>query len=647
MAKETATKKSKETKSQTKQFEADVGRLLDIVANALYSNRDVFLRELISNAADACDRLRYETVKNPDLLDTTPDYNIRITTDKDKNTLTIADNGIGMSHDELVENLGTIAKSGTRALMEQLKSQNSDKDSLNLIGQFGVGFYASFMVADKVTVTSRKAGEKDAWIWESDGRTGYTLSKASDTSSQFTNGTVITCHLKEDAREYNEHAKLQNIITQWSDHIDLPVYLGEERDDETPANTAKALWTRTKSDISDEDYAHFYQQVSNGLSMDTPALTLHWRAEGIIEYTGLLFVPSARPWDLYDPSRKNALKLYVKRVFITDQCENLVFPWLRFLRGVIDTQDLSLNISREMLQTNPVVTKIRNGIATKTLKELQTLAEKDNDKYMAFWNEFGPVLKEGLYDARDYTQDLLKLCYFYSTHDTEKQTTLADYVSRMKEGQKKIYFISGENLQTLRNSPQIEGLVSRGIEVLLFKDTIDDFWIPTVQQYEGFEFTSVTKGQIDLSEIEGDETKTDKNAKAKDKKKEADTSSLDPLLAQLKTILKEDVEDVRLSSRLTDSPVCLVASDTGVDIHMERVLKIHQHYTPESKRVLEINPDHTLVKALSGQSDNKTIINDAAYLLLDQARIALGEQVPDPNAFARRLTTFMSKGLAA
>jgi molecular chaperone HtpG len=627
--------------TETMNFGADVSRLLEIVAHALYSNRDVFLRELVSNASDACDRLRYEAVSKPALASDAP-FAVRIVRDPKTRTLTVLDNGIGMSREELVEHLGTIAKSGTKAIMDQLGKGTDSKDKLNLIGQFGVGFYASFMVAGQVEVVSRKAGDKQAWLWESDGRTGFTVREAKKDESARLNGgsgTAVVLHINDDASDYLIDDKLKTVIQTWSDHINIPVYLGEKTDGEEPVNKGSALWARPKADITQEQYTEFYRHIGHGL--DDPLITSHWRAEGTIEYNAMIFVPTMRPWDLYDPTRRHAVRLYVRRVFITDDCQGLMYPWLRFLRGVIDSEDLPLNVSREMLQHNPVIDKIRNGVAKRILSDLDKLSRDDEPAFVTFWGQFGAVIKEGLYDAFNLREDLLKIVRFYSTAG-EQLTSFADYVARMKDGQDAIYYISGENIDNLRNSPQLEGLKARGVEVLFFTDTIDDFWLQAVLDYQGKPFKSVTKGNIDLSKFDSEETKAAMPEKT-------DSPELEKLLASIRETLKEEISDVRLSTRLTDSPVCLVASDNEVDLRMERVLRVHQQYKPMVKRVLEINARHPLIERLNtlASENRESDLADAAHLLLDQARIIQGEPVPDPSRFAKSMSHFMEKGLAA
>ncbi len=629
-------------------FSADMSRLLDIVANALYTNPEVFLRELISNAADACDRLRYEALSNQDLLKGAPEFRIHVSPDRANRTLTIYDNGIGMNDAELADHLGTIAKSGTARLMEEVNAGKSSADKLKLIGQFGVGFYASYMVASRVTVISRKAGDEQAWCWASDGKSGFTVTKADEAQAKILNGirgTAIILDIKDDASEFLVEEKLRQTIEQYSDHISVPIYLAEPamREGVVAVNQASALWMRPKSEITEEEYTNFYKHLTHGF--DEPVLTSHWRAEGKMEFSALLYVPLMRPWDLYDPTRRNAVRLYVRRIFISDNIPNLMYPWLRFARGVIDSEDLPLNISRETLQHNPLIAKIRTAVTKRILNDLNKLSSDDEPGFLVFWGQFGATIKEGLYDAAEHRDDIFKICRFFSSHDNGAAlTSLEDYVSRMKDGQKEIYYLSGEKLETLKNSPQLEGFKARGLEVLFFTDTIDDFWLQNAREYKDFAFRSITKGDIDLKPFAKDaaqesETKDNSAATAAD---------LAPLLARLKEILKDEVDDVRISERLTSSPVCIVAPDHGVDMHMERVLKIHQNYNPTSKPVLEINAEHPLIVKIAdlhkkAPATGKT--EDMAYLLLDQARIIQGEPISDPARFARLMAGYLASAL--
>ncbi|HOO81319.1 MAG TPA: molecular chaperone HtpG [Alphaproteobacteria bacterium] len=636
--------KTQDPSPNTHSFSADVSRLLDIVAHALYTNHDVFLRELISNSADACDRLRYAAIEKPELTADNPQFRIHIYKDTDARTLTVVDNGIGMSKSELIDHLGTIAKSGTAALMEKMKAgEKSGGDPLKLIGQFGVGFYAAYMVASHVRVISRKAGSKSIWVWESDGASGFNVRKASkDEEARLDGdrGTAIILDIKDEAAEFLINEKIKQTVETYSDHIDFKIFLGSPTDTDTgegqPINKASAIWTRSKNDVTKEQYDEFYKHITHGF--DEPLMTSHWHAEGKIEFSALMFIPTLRPWDLYDPSRKNAVRLYVRRVFISDNVEGLTYPWLRFVRGVIDSEDLPLNISRESLQYNPIITRIRTAVTKHILSDLDKLSRDDSIGFSAFWGQFGPAIKEGLYDAEQHREAIFKICRFYSTHDSkegggEKFTSLDEYIERMKEDQKDIYYISGENLQSLKNSPQIEGFRAKGIEVLFLTDTIDDFWLQNVSDYKGKSFKSVTKGDINLG-------------KNKDEKKdEKSTETHKDLLENLKKLLEDDVSEVRISNRLTDSPVCLVAPEGGVDMHMERVLKIHQKYTGTSKPVLEINAEHPLIQKLETLKAKSEDFKNAGLLLFDQAKIIQGEPVKDPGAFARRMAGFISKGL--
>ena len=602
----------------------------------MYGERDVFLRELISNASDACDRLRYEAITKPALTAGDPDFRVVLSIDKKAKTLTIADNGIGMDRDDLIANLGTIARSGTGAFVESV-GEGGDDDGASLIGQFGVGFYSAFMVADEVTVVSRKAGSDTAWLWASDGKGEFTVAAA----EREHRGTTITLHLTKAAKDYLEPATLKRIVMTYSDHVALPIVLaggGEDGKDET-LNVASALWTRPKKDITDDQYKEFYHHV--GHTFDNPWLTVHARVEGKIEYTLLLFVPTSRPFDLFDPARAHHVKLYVKRVFVTDECEGLVPPYLRFLRGIVDSEDLDLNVSREVLQSSPMVAKIRKDIVKRLLRALATKADKDAEGYGKFWTEFGPVLKEGLYEDKDAREALLKIARFHSTAGDDT-VSLADYVSRMKENQTAIYYISGGDSAALANSPQIEGFRARGLEVLFLSDPVDDFWIQAVDGYDGKPFASVTRGDADFDNIP---LEIPEDA-AKDA---ADDDSLGTLIALLKLNLGDAVKDVRVSKRLTDSPVCLVVDESGVEMHLERLLKQHGRLDQAAPPILEINAGHELIRTIADLAKKQgaaDILADAAQLLLDQARIVEGEMPTDPAAFSRRFSAIMAKGLA-
>jgi molecular chaperone HtpG len=617
-------------------FQAEVSRLLDIVAHSLYSDRAVFLRELVSNASDACDKLRYLSLTEPGLLGEDRDFKITVAIDKAAKTLTVSDNGIGMNRDELISHLGTIARSGSAQFVQALEDEKSDKkkNDVSLIGQFGVGFYAAFMVADEVTVVSRKAGETQAWKWVSDGRGEFEVGEA----ERGTRGTDVILHIKKDAEEFLEKARVSSIITKYSDHIALPIQLIEGGQEEK-INQAAALWTRPKSDITEDQYRDFYRHVAH--AFDEPWGTLHFKAEGKIEYTGLVFIPATKPYDLFHPDRKQSLKLYVKRVFITDHCEELLPSWLRFVKGLVDSEDLPLNISREMLQQNPVLAKIRAGVVKRVLDYLKKKAENEAESYAKFWDNFGAVLKEGIYEDHENKEALLGLARFRSTN-SDALVSLADYVGRMKEGQSAIYYLTAESLEAASRSPQIEGYRAKGVEVLLLTDGIDEFWIPAVGEFQGKSFKSVTRGGADLDSVKS-EAKP-----GEEKKPEPAAAGIDNLIALLKLTLKDVVRDVRVSQRLTDSAVCLVADEGDLDMRLARLLQQHKRLDALAPRVLEINGSHPVISALAkavsgGKSES---VSEAAWVLLDQARIQEGEALPDPSAFAKRLGEMMSKAFS-
>ena len=633
-------------------FQAEVSKLLDIVAHSLYSHKEIFLRELISNASDACDRLRYAALTDAALAGGDADFKITLSVDKKANTLTVTDNGDGMNHDDLTEVLGTIARSGTQAFVDQMAASTKDTgkkkgkdakggDDMALIGQFGVGFYSTFMVADKVEVLTRKAGDKKAWQWSSDGKGEFTI----DEAERDARGTDVILYLDKKEKEYLDPARIEHIVKQHSDHIGIPIILkgdGGEDGDKT-LNTASALWTRPKKDITSEQYTEFYHHAAH--AFDDPWMTLHNSVEGVLSYTNLLFIPSTQPFDLFHPDRKAQVKLYVKRVFITDDCEGLMPPYLRFMRGIVDSEDLPLNISREMFQHNPQLTKIRSGLSKRIMGELKKKANKKPEEYADFWNNFGAVLKEGLYEEPENREKILGLARFKSTTQ-DGWTSLEDYASRMKDGQKVIYYISGEDADAIAASPHLEGFKAKGVEVLLMTDPVDDFWLPSVGEFEGKAFKSAARAGADLDKVED----ADKDKK-KDAKKDKAGKAIEPLLAQFKVVLGEAVKDVCASERLTESPVCLVTGEGDMDARLEKMLKQNrQAGMPDlTPRVLEVNPGHALIKRLAKRakaSDGKdSLIADAAFLLLDQARIVEGEPVKDGQAFSRRLTAVMQSGL--
>jgi molecular chaperone HtpG len=623
---------------QTFSFQTEVGRLLDIVAHSLYSHKEIFLRELISNASDACDRLRYAALTEPELTAGDSDFKIRIDVDRAARTLSIADNGIGMNRQDLLDTLGTIARSGTQAFVAQLTG-DARKD-LALIGQFGVGFYSAFMVAERVSVLTRRAGEDEAWLWTSDGRGTFTIAEAARPGR----GTTVTLHLGPDEDEFLETIRLRTIVKTYSDHIAFPILLGDGDKPET-LNAASSLWTRPKKDISEAQYKEFYRHVAH--SFDDPWLTLHNAVEGVVSYTSLLFIPSSAPFDLFDPQRKPRLKLYVRRVFITDNCEGLVPSYLRFLRGVVDSEDLPLNISRESFQHDPRLAKMRSGLVKRVLDDLAKRAEDAPADYERFWDTFGAVLKEGIYEDFDNRERVLTLSRFRSTAG-DGLTSLDAYIGRMKPGQDAIYTISGEQVDVLRRSPQLEGFRARGVEVLLLTDPIDEFWVPAVRTYKEKPFRSAAAADADVSKIamttDAAATATQADADA------AAPAGFEPLLAAMKAALKDAVKDVRMSKRLTESAVCLVAAEGEMDMYLERLLRQHRQLDSSSARILEINPAHPLIRqmaVLAGDGSDSSRLADVAHLLLDQARIVEGEPVADALAFSNRLAAVMEKSLPA
>lgn len=621
---------------ETYTFQTEVGRLLDIVAHSLYTHKEIFLRELISNASDACDRLRYAALTEPHLADDEA-LAIRLIADREKRTLAVADNGIGMNHDELIETLGTIARSGTQAFLSRLTG-DSRKD-VNLIGQFGVGFYSAFMVASRVDVLTRRAGDDRAWLWSSDGKGSFTIEAA----ERPVRGTTVTLHLADDADEFMEEARLRQIVKKYSDHIGFPIRLGEGSEAPT-VNAASTLWTLPKKDITPEQYTEFYHHV--GHAFDDPWLILHNQVEGVVSYTSLLFVPKQAPFDLFEPERKSRLKLYVKRVFITDDCEGLVPSYLRFLRGVVDSEDLPLNISRETFQHDPRLAKIRAGLVKRVLDELAKKASDPAGEYAEFWDAFGAVLKEGIYEDFENRDRLLALARFRSTAG-DGLTSLDEYVARMKPGQDAIFTLAGAQVEALRRSPQLEGFRAKDVEVLLLTDPIDEFWIPMVRTFKDKKFTSAAAATADLGKIAAASPSEEKQDAAA-----GDAPGLDRLIGMIKTVLADTVKDVRLSGRLTESPVCLVAADGDMDMYLERLLRQHRRLDADvpTLRILEVNPHHALIRQMAARAEagaGEAELTDAAWLLLDQARILEGDPLPDPSAFARRLTAVMERGLPA
>lgn len=622
--------KGREMTEEKIEFKAEVSKVLDIVIHSLYSNKEIFLRELISNASDASDKLRYALLLHPELASKTGEFKIVLSPDKLNKTLTISDNGIGMNKEDLINHLGTIARSGSA---EFIKSLTGDKQKdMALIGQFGVGFYSAFMVADKVTVKTKKAGDDKGYIWVSSGAESFTIEE--DDSLPI--GTSIILSLKSDAEEFLEPIRLRHLVRQYSDHISIPIILKEGAKEET-INSASALWTRSKSEITTEQYKDFYQSVSH--AFDEPWMTMHYKAEGTIDYTALLFVPTKPPFNLFQPDRKSNIQLYVNRVFISDDLPELMPFFLRFMTGVIDTNDLPLNVSREMLQKTPVMQKIKKGIVKRILNELKKRSE-DKEDYKKFWDSFGIVFKEGLYEPIDERLEVADLCRFNQTKGDEL-TSFDEYVSSMKEGQENIYYLTGTNIEALKNNPQLEGFAARGINVLLLTDPIDEFWIQTYTEHKGKKIVSVMHAGSDIEKIKLENEPTEQTL---DKNKEKE------LINRIKETLKESVKDVQATDRLTKSPFALITPAGVMSLNLERLMKAHgQQIAMNSDRILEINPRHEVIHKLADMLDKKEMddkINDAILVLFDQTLIAEGEPLKDPAAFSRRLTSFVLSGLA-
>ncbi|KTR07599.1 heat shock protein 90 [Aureimonas ureilytica] len=616
---------------ETRPFEADVAKLLHLMVHSVYSDKDVFFRELISNAADACEKLRFEALSDASLMPGEAPFRIDVTLDPEAKQLTIEDNGIGMSEADLSEALGTIARSGTKAFMERVAGSKEAEGS-HFIGQFGVGFYSAFMVADEVEVVTRRAGSDQAWRWRSDGLGTYTIQPV-DVAEAPARGTRVTLHLKDDAATYADAYTAESTIKSQSGHVPVPIWLKEKPDAE-PRQIADgaALWMRPKSELKPEDYTDFYRSFAG--QYDEPALTLHYRAEGLHEYSVLAFVPESKPFDLFDPDRAGRLKLYVRRVFITDEAE--ILPrYLRFVRGLVDSADLPLNVSREMIQESPALAAIKKGVTNRVLSELEKLADKEPERYLKIWDTFGPVLKEGLYEDYGRRAALLSLARFKTTGSGSEWRSLKDYVANLKEGQDAIYYAVGTDLDRLLASPQLEGFRARGIDVLLLPDHVDSFWVTGGIEYEGKPFRSVTQGLADLGKIKLTEGEADS----------ADVSDeVGGFIAFAKTVLGDSVSDVRASERLRESAVCLVAPDTGMDRQLERLLASAGRAPAPSKPVLEINPRHELVERLSRLSESETSLReDAAHLLFDEARIADGEAPLDPRGFSARLARVLTR----
>ena len=625
-----------DARKETRGFQTEAKQLLHLMIHSLYSNREIFLRELVSNASDAADKLRFEAVSNGDLYEGDTDLKIRISFDKEAKTLTISDNGIGMSRDEVVDNLGTIAKSGTAQFMQKL-SGDQKKDA-QLIGQFGVGFYSAFIVADRVVVTSRRAGSPagEGVRWECSGDAEFSV----ETVEKATRGTTIELHLKSDALEFADNWRLRSIIKKYSDHIAIPVVMqkpvaiDEENKDKEPEdeviNTATALWTRSRSDVTDEEYKEFYKHVSHDFT--DPLTWSHNRVEGNLDYTSLLYVPARAPFDLYNRDASRGLKLYVQRTFIMDDAEQFLPLYLRFIKGVVDSNDLSLNVSREILQKDPNIDTMRSALTKRVLDMLAKIA-KEPEQYTGFWKEFGQVLKEG--PAEDFAnrEKIAKLLRFSSTHTDkpEQDQSLEDYVARMKEGQEKIFYIAAENFNTAKSSPHLEVFRKKGIEVLLLSDRIDEWLMSHLSEFDGKSFQDVGKGELDLGKLDSEEEK---------QAQEKVADQLKPLLERVKTALDNEVAEVRITHRLTESPACVVVAEHDMGAQMRRILEAAGQQLPETKPIFELNPEHPLVKKLE-QESNETRFADLAHVLFDQANLAEGAQLQDPAAYVQRLNKLL------
>ena len=606
-------------------FQAEVSKLLDLVANSLYSEREIFLRELISNSADACEKLRYQSLSKKNLLKDEKDLKINIRVSKKKKIIEIEDNGIGMTKQELIDNLGTIARSGTSKFIEAMK--NKKDGEISAIGQFGVGFYSSYMVSDKVDVLSKDAENNEINLWSSNGKESYSIESAKKEKR----GTCITLNIKKDADEFLDSFRLRSIITKYSNYIPFPIYLKDldDKEKEEKINEGSPLWLKDKKDIKEEDYKQFYNNIS--FNFDEPLKTIHYNAEGVISYKALVYLPTNQPMDLFNADRKNKIKLYVQKVFITDECEDIIPNWLRFIPGVVDSQDISLNISREMLQNNPIINKIKKGLTNKILSEIESLAKKEKGKFETFWGNFGPVLKEGLYEHNDHHEKILPLLRFENSINNKK-ISLDEYVKILAKDQKEIYYFANTDKEHIKNSPQLEVFADKKIPVLFMVDAVDEFWIQNVNKFKDFEFKSITKGKVDVSKI--GENKKQENKKIDNK--------INDLINILKTELKDTISDVIVSKRLTKSPILLVAEETGMDINMEKLMKMHNQKTPASKKILEVNPSHPMIINLSNnltKIDHRKMSN----LILDQANILDGNVLSNPTGYLESLTEIFIK----
>ena len=618
-----------------KEFEADTGRVLNIVINSLYSDKDIFLRELISNSSDAIDKRRFMETSGKLKKTDNDEPKIEISGSKTENYISISDNGLGMTANELDEALGTIAKSGTSEFLQNLERQKTDDKtkSINLIGQFGVGFYSAFMVADNVEVISRKVGEKSTNKWKSDGVSGYEIEECDETAT----GTTIKLFLNKAGKDYLKKEKIGEVVKKYSDHVQYPIkWIDSKPEDSETLNSAAAIWTRAKSDISKEQYAEFFRQTGGGFG--DPLLTIHNKAEGVISYTSLVFVPESKPFDLFHVERTPKVKLYSNRVFITDTLETVLPRWLRFVSGILDTSDINLNVSRELLQNSPTLRKISKTLKKRILTELGKLKDKDSEKFDKFWENFGAVIKEGIYEDSDSKTDILKLAKF-NTLNNDKLIFLDQYLENMHKNQETIYYLASDKVEQANNSPHLEAFKKKNIDVLILTDPIDTFWLSVVNDFEEKKFMSITHGEIDL-----DKFSSEKN-KGKDENK--DTKKFDKLIKEMKNTLGEKVADIRLSKKLVDSACCLVASDTGMDVHMERMMMMQNKDFKGMPRVLELNPNHVLIKKLNSLSEKSSDIHKKITLTLyDQAQLMEGQFPEDIGDYCTRVANYMQSSLS-
>ena len=615
-----------QAEKKTVKFETEVSKLLDIVANSLYTEKEIFLRELISNSSDACEKLRYVS-QTDSKAPKTNKFQIRIHLNEKNKTISIKDNGIGMDDKDMQSNLGTIAKSGTE---EFIKKMGDKKGDINQIGKFGVGFYSSFMVSDQVIVRSKKYDSSSGYLWTSDGKGTFSIEETEYNEI----GTEITLSIKKDEKEFLSKYKIEEIIKKYSDFVPFPIFVTSEEDkndkkkddkSEEQVNSAEAIWLKDKSKIKKDDYKSFYNQVSN--YYDEPLTTIHFKAEGVVNYTALLYLPKSQPQDLYHPDRKNKLKLYVNKVFISDKLDALIPAWLRFVPGVVDTEDLSLNISREILQNNAVINKISNAITKRVLKEILELKKKKPDEFKDFWKNFGPVVKEGLYEFNDFHDQIFEFSTF-NCSEKEEMITLDQYVTEFSNDKKKIYYISGENKENLINSPQMELFKNKKINVLLITDPVDEFWMPMKMKFKDYEFTSITKGEVDIEDKK--ESKKDKEEPKEDK----------DFVGFLKDNLKDKVKDVKISKRLTTSASCLVADENDMDMHLKKLMAANNQNISDEKRILEININHELVNKLKSLDKNQK--DKFCEILYDHAKLMEGESLDDPKKYTNLLSELVS-----